>query len=266
MSKFKFINALDSIFVSFSIFLICFAWLEFYIRDIWLSLVISVFVAFCVIFLLKYLKDKKLTKKMFLIEQDKKVENYSINFQLYSDTKKLSLIKNFIKDKEVKLVAKHLEFIVNDIKTIVIQSFNCENFTKTNLLEILRSYETKCDKLIIFTNNIAKDCLSFAKNITNLKLILLDKVDFYNLCVKNNIKVEEKISLKTEKVSLKNIIKNFFSSTHFKGFFISGCILIFTSIIFPFTNYYLIFGTALIIISLICKLPRFKAPITDVFD
>ena len=266
MSKFKFINVIDTIFISFSIFLLCFAWLEFYIRDIWLAVVISVFVAFCILFLLKYFKDKKLAKKFAIIEKNNKTESYMLNFQLYSQQKQLSIIKSFIKNKDVKTIGQHLEFLSNNKKTIVTLSLKNETFNKTILLDLIKTYKNKCDKLIIFASSIASDCLSFSKSILNFKVVLLDKQDFYNFCVENNIEIEEKIKLKVEKISIKNIAKNFFSASHFKGFFITGCLLIITSVIFPFTNYYLIFGTILIIISLICKLPKFKAKKINIFD
>ena len=266
MSKFKFINIVDSIFITFSIFLICFAWLEFYIRDIWIALLLAVFVAFCLIFLLKYFKDKKLAKRLATIEKHNKTESYINNFQLYSDTKKLAIIKNFIKDKEVKTVAKHLEYYSGKIKNIVHISLSCEKFSKNMLLDLIKTYKNKCDRLIVITHTISTDCESFAKTITNLEVCLLNKFDFYNLCVQNKIEIEEQLQLKTEKLNIKNIFKNFLSPSHFKGFFISGCLLIFTSFIFRFTNYYLIFGTILLIISLLCKLPKFKTVKKDVFD
>ncbi|MBQ7797567.1 MAG: hypothetical protein IJ371_00405, partial [Clostridia bacterium] len=59
MSRFKFINILDTIFISVAIFLIAFAWLQFFIKNLILSLFASTIVAIAIIMLIRWLKTRK---------------------------------------------------------------------------------------------------------------------------------------------------------------------------------------------------------------
>ena len=119
---------------------------------------------------------------------------------------------------------------------------------------------------IVFTNSIQATKLYFiykTKNksfddiisISNYEIELISFEILAKLMTQKNIYPIQKESV--TKHSLKNkIINNFkkryqsITNKHFKEFFFSGLSLLFLSIIVPFSNYYLITGTILLIISI----------------
>lgn len=257
MSRFKFINILDAVFISVSVFLLVFAWLNFYISNLFLSILASAIVSSCLLFFINFLKNKSRAKTNEKQSNQLKAEQYATNFQLYSEAQKLKTISKFIDDNyEFKIHTHYLTIPEN--KTYIFIANHVEKVSKSILLNFIKSYIKKANQIIIFTNEYDQDALNFSKSISNIKIKLLNKLDFYSLCTLYNVGIKEIIETKQTKRPISQFFKSFFSKKHSKGFFISGLLILFTSLIIPFKNYYIIWGSILIIFSIICRLPKFK--------
>ena len=99
------------------------------------------------------------------------------------------------------------------------------------------------------------------KIFINQEIHIITKSTLYDKFFKkyNVFPESDHINKSITKFSFKEIIKSFFSPQKSKGYFFCGFVLIFSSIILPFHIYYLVFGSLLLIFSLICKiLPKLK--------
>ena len=260
MSRFKIVNIIDNVFVYFIIFLISLAWFNFYLSSFVLSVFLSLFLSFITFTCIKLIKNKKENKKLQLLTKENEIENFSLNFQLYSNNQKIRLISKLLpNDFEYKFINNRIEYDINDKHFIILVENNIECLNKNMLLNIIQPYITKSDNIIVFCNDYDTNCEKFAKNIKNIKIKLLNKSNLYELCLKNYIKINEKIKIK-------DIFKGFFSKNHSKGFFFSGIILILTSFIIRFTSYYIIFSSILLIFSLICSIKKINIKLDNWFD
>lgn len=267
MSKFKLLNIVDSIFIAFIIFIITFAIVQFIIVNFALSFIISIIIASALIVITNYLSNKKTNNKILKQHEKEQAEINALNFQLYSTSAKLNLVKKLIdKSFNPKIVGSHIEWTKENIKHIAVVE-NCVNSIDENyLLNLLKSYIKKTNNLVIVCNDYDSKLKNIIINIKNIKIKFINKYDFYKICAKNNVIIKENMQISKDKIKIKEIFSNFFNYNHFKGFFTTGLILLFTSFIVPFTTYYFIFAIILLIFSLICKLNKIKINLnTDYF-
>ena len=248
MSRFKFINILDSIFICGSILLIVFALIQFFVGNYFLSLILAIVVSASLIFIFKVIKNKITGKKQLDETEKQETEMYFYNFALLSQNKQLNLIKKLIPASKNPIIKSH--HIECDGK-IILYSSMLKDMDKCSFIELIKNYLNTKKEIVIFAYKYSNDTTNLAHTLDK-SIILLDKNNFYLLCKKYNINFEYKCK-NNQKIKIKDLFINFFNKKHTKGFFFSGLLLIFTSFIIPFKNYYLFFGIILLIFSIICK-------------
>ena len=111
MSRFKLINLIDKLFITCCIFLIAYAWINFFIRNLWLTFIFSLIFSLSFSFIVFYLANKKNEKKTSNINHSKMVETNFLAFQLLSKQDKLETIKNIVK-KTQKQGVKTLFYVM----------------------------------------------------------------------------------------------------------------------------------------------------------
>jgi len=190
------------------------------------------------------------------------------------------MAKNHIKDMEEKFLAfrllnkkEQLLFMCTLLKSEKNLKFNKTNLTfkrdeKTYTLIIATEFEIikEYDFINILsktnlTDNIMIVCNDYDAKINteifeNISIEFINKKKLYEeYFLKQNIYPNTpKMNTQNKKIPLKNLLLGFFSRSKAKSYFLFGLILIFSSIILPFHRYYLIFGSVLLIFSIICKL------------
>jgi len=259
MSKFKIVNLFDKIFITIAIFLVSFAWVNFYIRSLWVTFVFSLIFTFACVFVLYYFLNKKNAKKeLNLKEKDNINKNYYI-FRLTPHCERLKLLKKVL-EKFYSCELKHniLTYEKENKTHLVILATNLDTLTQNDLLSLLDEFlDVKTDVIDIVCNEnktINTDIF------TNKKIEIINKSTLYNLFKLAEIYPEAKnLNLKSNKIHLKDIILSMFTPRKAKSYFLCGLVLIFSSIILPYNVYYIIVGSMLLLFSVICKLiPLFK--------
>lgn len=251
MSKFKFINILDLVFVCISTFLIVFALIQFFVGSFLLSAFLSVVVTFSILFIFRLTKNKICANKQLKLEEQQNAETYYYNFAFMSKTKQLELIKKFVPQaKNPTIKSSHVEYE----NKIILFSSTLNEMSKCEFIETIKNSLSTKKEIVVLAYSFSPEVKKIA-NTLNKKIVLLDKNNFYLFCKNINIKFENKYK-NNEKIKIKDIFINFFNKKHAKGFFFSGFILILTSFIIPFKNYYLIYGSILLIFSIICKFKK----------
>lgn len=250
MKKSNFALFIDSLFLSFSITFIIYLWLNKIYKNANLVNFISIIVLILsfILFLFFFFKHNN---KLISKSNNEKFLNKCINSLILSSNLDY---KNFI----CKLLnCSHIEnytykledkIIYINIKTELSSNdyFNMQEIVFTNSIQATKLY------FIYKTKNKSFDDII---SISNYEIELISFEILAKLMTQKNIYPIQKES--TTKHSLKNkIINNFkkqyqsITNKHFKEFFFSGLSLLFLSIIVPFSNYYLITGTILLIISI----------------
>lgn len=251
MSRFKLVNIFDTIFVVFTLFLIIFSIIQFFVGNFWLSLLLSCITTFAFLFIYHTIKSHNRVKKEVAKITSEDIENCYSNFAMLTKCQQLNLIKKFIPVDKTPCIKSNKIITSNQIIEV---SNNIKEVDKSSLIEIIKGDLSNKKEIVIVAYDYSQDAREFVKTL-NTKMTLLDKNNFYLMCKQYKIMFKNTFK-KAEKIKFKNIIKNFFHKKHAKGFFFSGFVLIFTGFIVPFKNYYLFFGVILLIFSLICKIKK----------
>lgn len=258
MSKFKIVNLFDKIFITISTFLIIYAWINFFIRDLYVTFFLSLIFSFAVVFLLFFYLNKKNEKGSLVKNHTKEVEEKFLAFRLLNKNEKIELINQIISKNHKTQVVNNCIFYRDEFCSthLTIIATEYEKITFHELLNILENSKKDIDNIEII-------CSSFDPTINtqilkNANIKFTTKKELYDeYFFKNSIFPDCSIlNTEKQKFSVKKIAKNFFTPNKSKGYFLCGLVLIFSSIILPYHYYYLIFGTILLTFSIICKLQK----------
>ena len=92
MSKFKIVNLIDKIFVTVTLFLLVFAWINFYMRSLWTSFILATIISIALINIIYFFINKKQTKINNIKVNNEKIDNMFLAFKLSSKEEKLNLL------------------------------------------------------------------------------------------------------------------------------------------------------------------------------
>ena len=176
MSKFFIINLIDKIFITCAVFLIVFAWINFYLQNIRLSFFLSLIFSFSIIFILFYFWNKKNNKTKSLKEKAENIEKYFFAFKTLSKKRQYQLMFTILsKTTPCQVKCDCLTFKKND-KSSVIKTYSNYTISQNFLFEILSETNEYFDELFIICENVS-DGLNL--NIfKNKKIHIIDKQIF----------------------------------------------------------------------------------------
>ncbi len=247
------------------IFLICFIWARYFIKNLTLSLIYASALTLAIDLLIyMYLKTKN---AKFKIKKDEESlsEKIAYNF-IFNPDKCLSY---FYKLCSIKYsVKKQANYLIFDKK-------NEDQIQKQNSLIILYPYFSynifSSQDLIILYNKLKKHnpskiiicCYKYNQEINKIinsfeetDIIVLDyKQTFIKLIKKNNYFPENLKEVKlNNKQNLKDFFKKAINKSKAKNYLLCSFILIISSFFIRMNLYYIIFATLLLILSLVCLL------------
>lgn len=257
MTKFRIVNFIDKLFILFSTFLIIYAWLNFYIRNLISSLILSICFSFAITFIIFYFAEKHQVKQKLVRQNQAEINKNFLAFKLLQDKQKLNLIRDCLKIDDYKIANNRLIFSNNN-QTYTIIVFTEKNIlTQDDLINIISSHKITTEFLIIICEQYSSDIN--CKIIKTLDIKLVNKEGLYLDYFKPNNIFPDCSILNDEiiKPNYKMLVKNLFQSKKSKQYFWLGLVLIFSSLILPFKIYYLIFGSAFLVCSILCKLLKF---------
>lgn len=249
MNKLKIIDLFDKLFVNICLFLLIFAWINFYLRNLWLSFVLSVIFSIAITYLVFYLLTNKSKKKNKILFASQLTNEKFLSFRLTSLAQKIELISKKMDVEILKDENNNLYFEKDGKKTLLIFCLN-KTIDNINIVDALENkINAGYENFWIFCEKSNCDL----KPDDSLNVKFFDKVEISNSIVPDDWKNMLKIN-SPNKLTKKEILKNIFTPQKAKSYFLCGLVLIFSSIILPFHIYYLIFGSTLILFSIICKI------------
>lgn len=256
MSKFKIINLFDKVFVSVAVFLIIYAWTNFYIRNLWSTFILSLIFSFAIVYLIFHLINSKTNKIISNKKTTEEIEKNFLCFRLLSKEKKICLIESILKHEyETSVDSNNLFYKKENKLHQIIFATHIKKLSNEDLINLIDEFQINnaCEFDIICNEvefNIKKQLFQ-NKNINFISKSML----FYDFFEKFKIFPDSSnINLSVTKFSFKDLIKNFFLPKKAKSYFFCGLILIFSSLILPYHTYYIFTGTILMIMSIVCKL------------
>lgn len=258
MSKFKIVNLFDKLFITIAIFLIAYAWINFYIRNLWVTFVASIIVTFATVFVLYYFLTKKSAKLATTNKEKADINKLFYIFRLTPKEGRYNLLKSALeKTHKTELKNGVLTYFNQDKLHLVIIATKYENITQTELLNLLDEFlHVKADVIDIVCNDSAVINANIFKDKT---INFITKKELYSLFKNANITLDDSnINTTPPKLKFKDILYGMFTPNKAKGYFLCGLVLIFSSIILPYHAYYVVVGSMLMLFSVICKiLPLF---------
>ena len=266
MSRFKFINIIDTFFISLATMLIIFAWLQFFIKNIIVSLILSAILSVSIMYFFRHIRSKKQERYLNAAAKTTSIAKFKLAIQTISNTKLTLLIKRLIsKQYEVKVVKGDIKVVIDNTLHILTTHLNSE-LTESKLLEIIKTKLS--DNLTILCLSVNNDVKSICNAFINKKITLISVEQLYDLFEQKNITIDtSNIDLSKSKITFKEILKGAIKRNKSKGYFFSGLILLLTSLIIPYKIYYVLFSTTLFTLSLICRLkPSSKNVDTTIFN
>lgn len=262
MSRFKVVRIVDFLFKMFVIFLVSFAWIRFYVYDLTMTLLVSIPVTLALSYIMFVILNMRKNKKQISAKQLQQCEECFISFQLMTKSDQLNFLYELIPNEfEKKKEKQHIKYNSNDAKCALVPLTEFDIINDTQLLNCVKSFLSGYKKVIIICGNYTDSAKKMSKAFKNIQVILLNKQETYaNLFLEyNKFPANDCITKNATKLTFKDILKLSISKEKTKGYFISGIFLIFASIIIPYSLYYIIFGSCLLVLSLVCFLNKDKS-------
>lgn len=254
MRKTKIIGFIDTLFICFSIFLLIYAWINFFIRNLLATFILSLIFTFALTFLLFFFLDKRRNKKEKLKDYLKSVDKNFLAFRLMSLSEQIALINKIVSTKHnTKIINNSILFKESEKTSKILFATSIETLSDFDLINLLQGVKN-INQIVIICNKVQPDLNS--NLLKDVSIEFVDKTKLYNdYFFANSIYPNTEIlNSKVERKKIKEIVKNFFIPQKAKSYFLCGLILIFSSIILPYHYYYLIFGSCLLIASIFCKI------------
>lgn len=254
MSKFKIIRILDTVFKTSVVFLIAFAWINFYLENLWLVFLLSISITMLICYILNIFSVKKNAKKQNEASVLQQIEMSNMSMQLKTDSEKSKYIASLVKGDNKKIHTAYVSYTKNDINKIVTYYYKTSILDEYILLDIINKFLYKSDEIIVLCTQYTDKANKIASSIANHKISLLNKSEtYFNLFSKNDcVPKSNLITEKATKFTFKDFWQKFSSKNNAKKFFLSGLLLLVVSIIIPYSVYYIVFGSLLMIFALIC--------------
>lgn len=259
MTRFWLVNLIDKIFVTVAVFLIIFAWINFYINNLWTTFLLSLIFSFAIVFLLYYFLGKKQEKVNFSKQEIDEMNKCFLAFRLMNRADQQNLIKKLLIEEkrcnETDILIKNKKLFYKDElgNHLIIIATNTPKIDDNEFINLINEYyENKFDCYEIICN----ECYVLNKNILkDKKITFITQKDLYKRLKASNLCPNtEFLNLSSTKFKFKDIAKSMFLPSKAKSYFLCGLILIFSSIILPFNFYYIIIGSMLMLFAIICKI------------
>lgn len=234
------------------LFVFFFIWTRYFVKKLWLAILISLFATIIADLLSRLFFRKKNTITSLKLKQQEEAEN--IFLSLNSNSCPINFFEKLAKIKHPS-VTKHKKFIsINHnekSKTILYPFLFFKPLSPDDLTSILN--ETKSvapTKLVITCGEASKETYVFAKNF-NINIVILNKFETYKRLYKEydcfpEITVTYK---KDKKLAFKDLLAYSFNKNRTKGYFLSALVIFLASFLVRANLYYCIMASLLILFA-----------------
>ena len=260
------------------LFLLCFVWTRYVFRKLWLSVVLSLFIATIIYVILWFLGQKKSNKQGLKLKEKADAEDMYLS--LVCQNKPIDFFANILA-KQYEKIDKHPDYVTyiqnksadkqKPTKNSQNESLkSLEKYEKTvlyfdnsfdglNVSKFLKIYnklkKEKAEEIIIICKEINdKQVFSIYQNFKE-KFVILDQYQTYQKIYKPNQTYPEiEVKCKNEKkMVFKDFVSYSFNKNRTKGYLFSAFVLILSSLFVRATIYYCIIASILVVFALVSQ-------------
>ena len=253
MKRFNFFKTFDAFFRILIIFLACFVWCRYFIDNLWISLVATIFLTIIIDLTINFVKNKRQKKKNTYKEEDEKIQQYINTFIFSEDNFSVNFFYELAKIKhQAQKKNKYIEVVNTNKKIILFPYFIYRDFNSDDLVLVYnKTKKEMSSRLIICTNTIDNNAIKLAQKLP-LDVYILDGNQVYEKLLKKYNYFPYLTKLKSEtKIGFKEILSYALNKKRTKGYFIASVILLLSSFFVPYKIYYVVMATLLLILSLV---------------
>ena len=254
----KFATIFDSIGIGALVMIVVYAWVNFVSKNFALALVASI-CAFVLSLVVCFWVYKTKQKKFNLTKQNQQnIDDIYKRLQFCPTNSQTLWLKQSI-FPDSKTICSN--FFVKDGQCIY-NAMLKQNFAPDDLTFAIRDIQSTTSlshikTITILAESVLASTKSFAKSL-NIQIEILDKVEAikkYNLVSST---LPENIKIVKQQKNYRYFLSYALSPARFKSYFLLGLILITSSFFVMFKLYYLIFGSLLIVMSIITLCLKLK--------
>ena len=260
------------------LFLLCFVWTRYVFRKLWLSVILSLFIATIIYVILWFLGQKKNNKQGLKLKEKADAEDMYLS--LVCQNKPIDFFANILA-KQYEKIDKHPDYVTyvqNKSADEQKQTKNSQNeslkslekyektvlyfdnsFDGLNVSKFLKIYnklkKEKANEIIIICKEISdKQVFSICQNFKE-KFVILDQYQAYQKIYKPNQTYPEiEVKCKNEKkMVFKDFVSYSFNKNRTKGYLFSAFVLILSSLFVRATIYYCIIASILVVFALVSQ-------------
>ena len=249
------------------IFLLCFVWLRYFLRRLWLALLVTTLVSGAIYGILFYFGRRKQNKLGLKLKEKEDAEN--MFFSLACADKPMDFFAKLASKKHPEVV-KHKEYIVikhpENISTVLFADLSLAGLNMGKFMEIYAKVKKeKATKIVICCKFVAdKEIFSLANNFQE-KFLFFDEYATYQKLFKYYDCFPEITHKCTSanKMTFKDFVAYSFNKKRTKGYLFSAFVLILSGLFVRATIYYCIIASLLVVFALVSQFNPLYNPKTD---
>ncbi len=240
------------------IFLVCFVWARYFIRALWLAVVVSIGISALAFAIFGFIARKRRNKTSLKLKEKEDAENMFLS--LCFDDKPMDFFAE-LASKKHKNITKHKDHIVithseENVKTVLFADLSFQPLDTSRLLTIHNKMKKeKAIKIVICCKEIKdKNVELFCENFPE-KIVILDTYETYKQLFKTYDCFPRitKTYPTTKKVVFKDFVAHALNKNRTKGYLFSALILILSGLFIRANIYYCIIASLLVVCAIISQ-------------
>ncbi len=239
------------------IFLLSFIWLRYFIRKLWIAVLVSVLVSAAIYGILLFFQRRKQAKIGLKLKEKMDAENMFLS--LACEDKPIDFFVQLASKKHDN-ITKHKNHLVikheTGTKTLLYADFSFEGLNIPRFMTIYNKIKKeKCGKIVICCREVSdKQLVSFCQNFEE-KFLILDEYQTYEKLYKFYDcfpKITHQYK-KEKRLAFKEFLAYSFNKQRTKGYLFSSLILILCGLFVRTTIYYCVIASLLVVFALISQ-------------
>ncbi len=247
MLKTKFARILDTALFVLGFAIICFAWINRYLKATFWSLLITFIISFILAKVIWNISTNKFNKKN-LKNQELKFAQNCIDYLSLNPSSVLTFFKSIIDGSTIKGKFLYCQ------NTIHYFDYSSDQTSTETLVKIINKLNNTYTKGYLYSSKLSEKC---TKLIENSNVIWVQDYDCYLLMKEKNIfPISQQKSKKLDKQKIKQALLKVLARKKAKPYLFYGILLLLTSFIMPYSLLYCIVGTISVVLALVCIIVR----------
>ncbi len=245
------------------IFLLSFIWLRYFIRLLWLCILLATTITIIITTIVYFLSKRYSSQKALKLSEKEDADNMFLS--LITDQNSLDFFHNLAKSRHSNSEKKDDYIVIthkDKTKVILYPHLSLDSLTPNQLITIYNKLKfEKANKVVLTCFNYDKTTLLFAKNF-EIDIVLLNCYETYARLYKEYDYYPE-ITIKYKKeagLTFKALLAYSFNKSRTKGYVLSSIILFIMSFFVRINIYYLVVASLLLIFALISYInPKYNS-------